>query len=91
MTSLIDFLQYARHHVYEVFYTFRKETRIMKTWADYKNHVKEIDSDTAKELAEIEENAKIISAMIQHSYAQAIAKQGRAMDDVFDDLERSLK
>ena len=91
MTSLIDFLQYARHHVYEVFYTFRKETRIMKTWADYKNHVKEIYSDTAKELAEIEENSKIISAMIQHSYAQAIAKQGRAMDDVFDDLERSLK
>ena len=73
MTSLIDFLQYARHHVYEVFYTFRKETRIMKTWADYKNHVKEIDSDTAKELAEIEENSKIISAMIQHSYGQAIA------------------
>ena len=63
----------------------------MKTWEDYKNHVKEIDSDTAKELAEIEENAKIISATLQHSYSQAIAKQGRAMDDVFDDLERSLK
>ena len=30
----------------------------MKTWADYKNHVKKIDSDTAKELAEIEENTK---------------------------------
>ena len=63
----------------------------MKTWADYKNHVKKIDSDTAKELAELEENTKIISAMIQHSYSQAIAKQGRAMDDVFDDLERGLK
>ena len=63
----------------------------MKTWADYKNHVKKIDSDTAKELAEIEENTKIISAMIQHSYSQAIAKQGRSMDDVFDDLERGLK
>ncbi len=63
----------------------------MKTWTDYKNHVKEIDSDTAKELAEIEANSKIISAMLQHSYSQAIAKQARAMDDVFYDLERSLK
>lgn len=53
--------------------------------------MKEVDSDTAKELAEIEENSKNISAMLQHSYSQAIAKQGRAMDDVFDDLERSLK
>ena len=54
MKSPIDFLQHARHHVYEVVYTFRKGTWIMKTWADYKNHVKKIDSDTAKELAEIE-------------------------------------
>lgn len=48
----------------------------MKTWADYKNHVKKIDSDTAKELAEIEENTKIISAMIQHSFLRLL--QSRA-------------
>ena len=32
-----------------------------------------------------------LDTKLQHSYRQSIAKQGRAMDDVFDDLERSLK
>lgn len=32
-----------------------------------------------------------LDTKLQHSYRQSIAKQGRAMDDVFDDLERGLK
>ena len=32
-----------------------------------------------------------LDTKLQHSYQQSIAKQGRAMDDVFDDLERSFK
>ena len=32
-----------------------------------------------------------LDAKLQHSYAQAIAGEGRLMSDVFDDLERSLK
>ena len=32
-----------------------------------------------------------LDAKLQHSYAQAIAGEGRPMSEVFDDLERSLK
>ena len=32
-----------------------------------------------------------LDAKLQHSYAQAIAGEGRPMSDVFDDLERNLK
>ena len=32
-----------------------------------------------------------LDAKLQHSYAQAIAGEGRPMSAVFDDLERSLK
>lgn len=32
-----------------------------------------------------------LDSKLQHSYAQAIAGEGRPMSDVFDDLERSLK
>ena len=31
-----------------------------------------------------------LGAKLQHSYDQSLAGQGRAMDDVFDELERSL-
>lgn len=31
-----------------------------------------------------------LDAKLQHSYAQYLAGQGRPIDDVFDDLERSL-
>ena len=30
------------------------------------------------------------NAMLQHSYEQSLAEKGRPLDDVFDDLERSL-
>lgn len=32
-----------------------------------------------------------LDAMLEHSYAQAIAKKGRPAKDVFDDLERGLR
>ena len=32
-----------------------------------------------------------LDAKLQHSYAQAIAGEGRPMSEVFDDLERNLK
>ena len=36
-------------------------------------------------------SAAELDAKLQHSYAQAIAGEGRPMSEVFDDLERSLK
>lgn len=32
-----------------------------------------------------------LDAKLSHSYAQAVAGEGRPMNNVFDDLERSLK
>lgn len=32
-----------------------------------------------------------LDAKLQHSYAQAIAGEGRSMNDVFDDLGKNLK
>lgn len=37
----------------------------MRTWDDYKNHVESIDSQTRKDLEEVEEVSVIISAMIK--------------------------
>ena len=32
-----------------------------------------------------------LDTKLQHSYAQSLAGEGRSMNEVFDDLERSLK
>ncbi len=37
----------------------------MRTWNDYKEHVKKIDSQGERDLADIEAQASIISAMIK--------------------------
>ena len=37
----------------------------MKSWTDYKEHVKKCDSQGARDLADIEAQATIISAMIE--------------------------
>ena len=37
----------------------------MKNWSDYKEHVKGIDSDSSRDIADMEEQAKIISAVIK--------------------------
>ena len=36
----------------------------MKTWNDYKKHVKEVDPEMGREISRIEENAEIISAIM---------------------------
>ena len=37
----------------------------MKTWNDYKEHVRTIDSETAKDIDEVENVSSIISAMTE--------------------------
>ena len=32
-----------------------------------------------------------LDTKLQHSYSQSLAGEGRSMNDIFDDLERSLK
>lgn len=36
----------------------------MKTWNDYKEHVKEVDPEMGREINKIEENTEIISAIV---------------------------
>ena len=38
---------------------------IMKTWNDYKEHVRVIDSETAKDIDEVENVSSVISAMTE--------------------------
>ena len=38
---------------------------IMKTWNDYKEHVRTIDSEIAKDIDEVENVSSIISAMTE--------------------------
>lgn len=40
----------------------------MATWNDYKNHVRESNPEIGKDLDEIEERAKIVSAMIDQRH-----------------------
>jgi hypothetical protein len=37
----------------------------MRTWNDYKKHVKEVDPEIGREISRIEENTEIISAIIK--------------------------
>lgn len=37
----------------------------MKTWNDYKKHVKEVDPEMGRKISRIEENTEIISAIIK--------------------------
>ena len=38
---------------------------IMKTWNDYKEHVRGIDPETAKDIDEVENVSSVISAMTE--------------------------
>jgi len=44
------------------------EVSTMATWNDYKNHVRESNPEIGKDLDEIEERAKIVSAMIDQRH-----------------------
>ena len=50
----------------------------MKTWYDYKEHVKKIDPASGRDLAEIEEQAKIISAVIEQRNALGLSQRDLA-------------
>ena len=50
----------------------------MKTWNDYKEYVKKIDSSSGRDLMEIEEQAKIISAVIEQRNALGLSQRDLA-------------
>ena len=50
----------------------------MRTWEDYKNHVKGIDDNSKKEIEEIEELASIVSAMIEKRNAMGLSQRDLA-------------
>ena len=47
----------------------------MKTWEDYKNHVKSIDAENRRSIEEIEEIAAIVSSMIERRPALGISQR----------------
>ena len=50
----------------------------MRTWEDYKNHVKGIDDNSKKEIEEIEELASIVSAIIEKRNAMGLSQRDLA-------------
>lgn len=50
----------------------------MKTWNNYKEYVKKIDSSSRRDLMEIEEQAKIISAVIEQRNALGLSQRDLA-------------
>lgn len=47
----------------------------MKTWNDYKNHVKTIDSESKQDIEEAENLASIVGAMIEQRNALGITQR----------------
>ncbi len=47
----------------------------MKTWNDYKIHIKSISVKTQRDMEEIEEQAAIISAVIQQRHALGVSQR----------------
>ena len=50
----------------------------MKTWNDYKEHVKTLSPDSDRDLADIEEQANIISAVIKQRNALGLSQRDLA-------------
>ncbi|MBP3595349.1 MAG: helix-turn-helix transcriptional regulator [Lachnospiraceae bacterium] len=50
----------------------------MQTWNDYKEYVQKLDSASGRDLAEIEEQAKIISAVIEQRNALGLSQRDLA-------------
>lgn len=48
---------------------------MMKTWNDYKDHVKSTDPETGKSIEEIESIAKIIGAMVERRNVLGISQR----------------
>lgn len=51
----------------------------MKTWDDYKEYVKTIDPDNKRDIADIEEQAAIISEMIKQRNALGLSQRDLAL------------
>ncbi len=47
----------------------------MKNWNDYKEHVKKIDPNGARDIADVEEQARIISAVIEQRNALGLSQR----------------
>ena len=47
----------------------------MKTWEEYKKHVKSIDTESRRSMEEIEEIAAIVSSMIERRTALGISQR----------------
>lgn len=47
----------------------------MKTWNDYKNHIKTIDKNSSKDMEEIENLAAIVGAMVKQRKALGISQR----------------
>ena len=50
----------------------------MKTWNDYKEHVKKIDPARGRDISEVEEQAKIISAVVERRNALGLSQRDLA-------------
>lgn len=50
----------------------------MKTWNDYKHYIQAVDADAGQDLTEIEEQAAIISTMIQQRHALGLSQRDLA-------------
>ncbi len=50
----------------------------MKTWINYKEHIKTIDPQSSRDLADIEEQAAIISEMIKQRNALGLSQRDLA-------------
>lgn len=47
----------------------------MKTWNDYKEHVREVDPEVSKDLEEVEELSKIVKAMVEQRNALGLSQR----------------
>lgn len=47
----------------------------MKTWNDYKEYVRETDTEAAKDLEEVEELSKIVKAMVEQRNALGLSQR----------------
>ena len=47
----------------------------MKTWNDYKEHVKTVDPEAAKDMEEVEGISAIISAMVEQRTAMGLSQR----------------
>ena len=50
----------------------------MKTWSDYKDHVKATDPEAKKDLEEVEELSQIVSAMVAQRHTLGLSQRDLA-------------